>query len=147
MYLQPVALLLESLSEAAKNLQGCVCLYLLCDKSQRTFSKHIIIDMDDIFRGILSGVRAVIRRKLCFGLVCFLCFCCCSVFPTSLRRSANCHFPFRCKQHNVSLCKCALMNAFALQQCQRVRKSQQSRRKCQHIHQLGAERLRKNLLN
>lgn len=59
-----------------------VCLYLLDDKSQRTFSKHIIIDMDDIFRGILSGVRAVMRRNLCFGLVCFLCrCCCCSVFP------------------------------------------------------------------
>lgn len=37
--------------------------------------------------------------------------------PT-LQPFANCHFPFPCKQHNMSLCKCALMDAFALQQCQ-----------------------------
>lgn len=37
--------------------------------------------------------------------------------PT-LQPVTNCRFPFQCKQHNMSLCKCALMNVFALQHCQ-----------------------------
>lgn len=38
----------------------------------------------------------------------------CHLFPIS---AVNCHFSFTCKQHNMSLCKCALMNSFGLQQC------------------------------
>lgn len=42
---------------------------------------------------------------------------------------------FHCKQHNMSLCKCALTNDFCPATVSGVHRFLQSRRKCQQIHQ------------
>lgn len=43
-----------------------------------------------------------------------------SWYSPGRRAVSNCCFLSRCKQHNMSLCKCALMNALALQRCQKM---------------------------